>query len=190
MVLFNKQYFNVFLMLKALKPYIFSQSDVEFADIELKNVDIQTDNGSEFGAKKRDINTPGFVNTIMMEFGAQHTYIPPGCSNANADVESFHATIESEFFDLESFESKKDFFRKAQAYQYFYNFVRPNFSKEGKTPLQIVLEDRPEISPAVLNFPVYDLDELFRQKMEILGGHYVHKLPEIFGNKKKNPYFR
>lgn len=47
-------------------------------------------------------------------------YIPPGCSNANADVESFHA---------------------------------------------------------VLNFPVYNLDNLFRQKMGALGGQTVPNLP-------------
>lgn len=35
--------------------------------IELKDVIIQTDNGSEFGARKRDIKTPGFVNTIVIE---------------------------------------------------------------------------------------------------------------------------
>lgn len=149
--------------------------------VELNEVVIQTDNGSEFGARKRDINTPGFVHTIVVEWGASHNYIPPGCSNANADVESFHNTIEREFFNLESFDSKEEFFRKIQAYQYFYNFVRPNFSKGGKTPIQIVLEDRPDISPRVLNFPVYDLDALFRQKMELSktneGGQYVQKLP-------------
>jgi transposase len=155
-------------------------------EVELQDVIIQTDNGSEFGAKKRDIKTPGFVNTIVRELGAQHNYIPPGCCNANGDVESFHATVEQEFFDLESFGSREEFFRKVQAYQYFYNFVRPNFSKAGKTPLQIVLEDRPGICPKVLNFPVYDLDALFRQKMELPAingrGQYVHKLPVI--NKK------
>jgi hypothetical protein len=35
------------------------------------------------------------------------------------------------------------------------------FPKKAK--LLILLEDCPEISPAVLNFPVYDLDALFRQ---------------------------
>jgi transposase InsO family protein len=83
-------------------------------DIDLSQVEVQTDNGSEFGAKKRNINTPGFVNTIVKELGAQHNYIPPGCSNANGDVESFHATIEKEFFDLENFSSKEHFFHKAQ----------------------------------------------------------------------------
>ena len=155
--------------------------------IDLKDVIIQTDNGSEFGARKRDVKTPGFVNTIVMEWGATHNYIPPGCSNANADVESFHATVEKEFFNLEAYQSKEEFFRKVQAYQYFYNFVRPNFSKAGKTPIQIVLEDRPDISPKVLNFPVYDLDALFRQKMEIpvnkmmgLRDQYVQKLPDLY----------
>lgn len=150
--------------------------------IDLSEITIQTDNGSEFGAKKTDINTPGFVNMILMEHKANHQYIPPGCCNANADVESFHATIEQEFFDLESFRSREEFFKKAQVYQSFYNFTRPNFSKAGKTPLQIFLEDRPGISPEVLNFPVYDLDALFRQKYELFnadsGGQYVHKLPE------------
>ena len=47
---------------------------------------------------------------------------------------------------------------------YFYHFVRPNFSKNGKTPLQIILEDHPRINSRVLNLPVYDLDTLFRQK--------------------------
>lgn len=147
--------------------------------VNLNDVIIQTDNGGEFGAKKRDVNTPGFVNTIIMEFGAEHRYIPPGCSNANADVESFHATIEREFFDLESFTSRENFLHKAQVYQSFYNFARPNFSKGGKPPLQILIEDSPETSPAVLNFPVYDLDVLFRQKMELSGVQYVHKLPVL-----------
>ena len=150
--------------------------------IDLEEVTIQTDNGSEFGARKSDVKTPGFVHTIMVEWGANHTYIPPGCSNANGDVESFHSTIEREFLNLERFNDRKDFFKKAQVYQHFYNFVRPNFSKNGKTPLQIILEDRPDICSKVLNFPVYDLDALFRQKMELPilrgGDQCVHKLPD------------
>ena len=174
---YNEQYSTILteLYLSHLKAF----------GIDVSEVTIQTDNGSEFGARKRDVKTPGFVNTIIMEHGANHQYIPPGCSNANGDVESFHATIEQEFFDLECFGSRAEFFKKAQVYQSFYNFTRPNFSKKGKTPLQIFLEDRPGVSPEVLNFPVYDLDALFRQKMELppinsvnSGGQYVHKLPE------------
>jgi hypothetical protein len=39
--------------------------------INLEEVVIQTDNGSEFGARKRDITTPGFVNSIMLERSMQ-----------------------------------------------------------------------------------------------------------------------
>ncbi len=168
---YNEQYSEILteLFLRHLRSF----------GIDLSDVIIQTDNGSEFGAKKRDIKTPGFVNTIMVEYEAEHRYIPPGCPNANADVESFHSTIEREFFDLESFKSKEDFFNKATVFQSFYNFVRPNFSKKGKTPLQIFIEDYPGISTEILHFPVYDLDAVFRQKMEIPGGQYVQKLPEI-----------
>ncbi len=85
-------------------------SHLKSFNVDLKDVIIQTDNGSEFGARKRDINTPGFVNTIMLEWGANHNYIPPGCPNANADVESFHSTVELELFNLELFKSRREFF--------------------------------------------------------------------------------
>ncbi len=41
--------------------------------------------------------------------------------NANADVESIHATIEQELFDLEYFKDKKDFLEKLQSYQNYYS---------------------------------------------------------------------
>jgi len=125
----------------------------------IRDITIQTDNGSEFGGAKRDTKKLGFVHSIEQKYRAQHVYIPPGMCNANADVESIHATIESELFDLENFNDKQEFEVKAQAYQYFYNIVRPNYSKKGKTPWQIINEDYPEISPRVLFFPVLNLDD-------------------------------
>ena len=150
--------------------------------ILMKEVTIQTDNGSEFGAKKRHIDQLGLRNTIEREIGAKHNFIPPGMSNANADVESVHATIEDEFFHLQTFSGRDDFWVQVQAYQYFYNLVRPNFSKQGKTPLQIVMEDRPGIDTMVAGFPVLDLDAEFRAKyrdnIEVRGGGQgLPKLP-------------
>jgi hypothetical protein len=43
--------------------------------------------------------------------------------------------------------------------------------------VQILLESSPHIDPKVLNFPVYDLDAVFRQKTEDIWGQYVQKLP-------------
>lgn len=56
--------------------------------IDTSDVHIQTDNGTEFeGGTVREKLT-GFVHTIESLMEATHTYIPPGCCNANADVES------------------------------------------------------------------------------------------------------
>lgn len=51
--------------------------------------------------------------------------------NPQADVESAHSLIENEFYDVEEFRSRDEFFTKAQLYQDFFNMVRPNFSKGG-----------------------------------------------------------
>jgi hypothetical protein len=67
---------------------------------------------SEFRTKEGEINASGFINTITMGIWREHRYIPPRCSNA--DIESFYATIERQFFDLESFSSRENFFYKAQ----------------------------------------------------------------------------
>lgn len=46
-------------------------------------------------------------------------------------VESAHSLIESEFYNVEDFRSRDEFFTKTQLYQDFFNIVRPNFSKGG-----------------------------------------------------------
>ena len=149
--------------------------------LKLDEVTIQTDNGSEFGGRKRNINSEGLTNTIEEKYGAHHNFIPPGMCNANADVESIHATIESEFFDLETFKDQEEFFVKAQAYQYFYNLVRPNFSKKAKVPQEIIKEDLPEIGKKMLDYPVVNIDSLFREsyysEFKAKGGQYLPILP-------------
>ena len=150
--------------------------------IDLSEVTIQTDNGGEFGGgAQRHFKANGFVDVIEGKYGAKHNYIPPSMSNANADVESLHDTIEEEFFNLEHFKNRDDFFIKAQMYQNFYNFVRPNFWKKGKTPLQIIIEDRQNINQSILFTPVVHLDKLFRFKFSPReGGQHVPALSDLF----------
>jgi hypothetical protein len=154
--------------------------------IDGSNITIQTDNGSEFGARKRNVLTPGFINTIICQYSANHVYIPPGMCNANADVESIHSTIEPEFFDIERFHDRDNFWQKINAYQLFYNLLRPNYSKAGRNPLQIILEDRPNIDTRVAVHPVIDLDYEFRMKdnhrktEKTYGGQSLQKLPVLF----------
>jgi transposase len=126
-------------------------------------VSLQTDNGVEFSGTTRNPETNHFRRAIKA-LGAEHCYIPPGHCNANADVESIHATIEEEFYNLTSFTSRKDFFQKAESYRLFYNLERPNFSKTGKTPSFIAQEDHSKSNFATVfqSIGVLDLDCLVR----------------------------
>lgn len=106
--------------------------------ISLESILIQTDNGAEFSGAGKRVKTASFVRALLEDIGVNHAYIPPGCCNANADVESFHNTIEEEFFDLTWVNSREDFFRKVETYRLWYNLERPNYSKKGLCPLDIV----------------------------------------------------
>jgi transposase len=108
---------------------------------DISDLTVQTDNGSEFSGQARRIENAPFVQMIEKTHGANHVYIRPGHCNAQADVESSHQLIETEFFDLTRFVDRDDFFRKAESYRLYFNFVRPNFYKEGKTPQQICASD-------------------------------------------------
>jgi len=121
----------------------------------------QTDNGVEFGGTTRHFDRSPFSQLITAH-GANHVYIPPGMSNANGDIESFHDTIEREFFDLTEFSSREDFIQKMESYRLFYNLQRPNYSKGAKTPALISQEDWPDcnFSSYAVAFPTLNLDNL------------------------------
>jgi len=160
--LFLEQYFKV----------------LQASGIKLEEVIIQTDNGSEFGGTFRHLDRNDFVEMIQTK-GAKHQYIPPGMCNANADVESIHNTIEEEFFDLENFPSKNAFMNKVSGYQLYYNLVRPNFSKKGKTPMQIIEEEQRGNINNLLQECV-DLDQLFRIKYKIpKRGQHLPEFPVL-----------
>lgn len=153
--------------------------------IKLDELEIQSDNGYEFGGTRRRSVDYGYVHMIEQRYGARHNYIPPGMKNAQADVESAHGLIESEFYDIEDYSSRDEFFKKAQLYQDFFNMLRPNFSKGGKTPWEIISKDRENIAPEVLLFPVIDIDALFSVKFALpqrgqvtpaFAGHYYIKV--------------
>lgn len=131
--------------------------------VDLREVIIQSDNGSEFDGGRLDKRVPGFVHLIEKKFNARHIFNPPGCKNANADVESVHATIEPEFFDLEKFRSRRDFISKITTYQHYYNLARKNRSRGKKSPLQLLTEKAPDMDRRILNLPPIDLCSLLPQ---------------------------
>lgn len=139
--------------------------------ISLQNVLVQTDNGAEFSGAGRRVKTAAFVRVLLEDLGVNHAYIPPGCCNANADVESFHNTIEEEFFDLTMVNSRNDFFRKVETYRLWYNLERPNYSKKGCSPLDIVdTEYSNELNQGqLIRISTIDLDKIACVTSEMRG---------------------
>lgn len=148
--------------------------------ISLDSILVQTDNGAEFSGAGRRVKTASFVRALIEDIGVNHAYIPPRCCNANADVESFHNTIEEEFFDLTRMQSRDDFFRKVETYRLWYNLERPNFSKGGHSPLEIVDVEYPnEINQGkLIRISTIDLDRISCITQE-MRGQSLPNFPDI-----------
>lgn len=125
---------------RTMIDYVLNEMKLDLP-FDIKELTIQTDNGSEFSGQARRIEKAPFVHMIEKIHGANHVYIRPGHCNANADVESSHELIEKEFFDLTRFHDREDFFKKVESYRLYFNFVRPNFYKGRKTPEEICRSD-------------------------------------------------
>lgn len=162
---------------------------------------VQTDNGSEYsGAEQRDSKQHGYRHTVEHVLRATHRFIPPGKKNHQADVESFHAFVESEFFDLERFHSPDEFYDRASAWLLWWNTVRKNYSKGERTPDEILLEASPSRDPRVWMFPAMNLDKALALRVENKEktekrGYYVPELryDQILwmdGRMKKSASFR
>ena len=134
---------------------------------------IQTDRGGEFDGQAVNKTGYGFTHTVEKVFGAHHRLLLKANPNANADVESFHAHEEPEFFDIESFGSVQDFWAKVTTYQNYWNLARFNSYKNDLTPLQILAQAAPDVAPSVLLLPPVNLDILAQSQT----GHDVPVLP-------------
>jgi transposase len=122
----------------------------------------QTDGGSEFIGSWCAKAKSAFIRTLEAR-GIDHFQIPK--TTYNADVETVHNLIELEFYEIETFRDRQDFFLKASTYQRWFNILRKNEYKWGKSPLDIIREAAPQVSPAVTTLPALDLDDLVRRKI-------------------------
>ena len=120
--------------------------------IPLNEVEVRTDLGIEFDGDTRRYRPDGFHGSLI-NAGVRHRFNPPARPNANADVESFHATVEAEFFDLESFRGEDHFLASIATYQTWFNFGRKNRSRFNQTPAQILANKDPTLDPRVLLLP-------------------------------------
>jgi hypothetical protein len=157
---------------------------------------VQTDNGQEYsGVERKTKRDRGFTHVVRDLFRARHRFIPPGKKNHQADVETLHERIEPEFFDLEYFASREDFFMKSSAWQLWWNTTRKNGHKGGRTPDQILLEEQPERLAQTWLLPALDLDALMSKRAnhaladeENQRGYYVPALPGIGESQVKRRY--
>ena len=147
---------------------------------------VQTDNGAEYsGMERKKRNDRGFRNLIEERLKAKHRFIPPGKKNRQADVESLHDRIEVEFFDLEKFSDRSEFFELASAWQLWFDTTRKNTYKGNRSPDDILKENYPDRNPEVWLLPALDLDLLLSKRAEnslnyssLFRGYYVPALPE------------
>jgi len=140
----------------------------------------QTDNGSEFIGSWQAKEPSAFTRAIEAA-GHIHRTIPPGQHRFQADVETVHALMETEFYEIEAFRDRPDFIRKATAYNLFFNLARKNSGKENKTPWELVLEKHPQADPRLpLLEPVF-LDELYINQLHNSPkrGYDVWALPSV-----------
>jgi len=126
--------------------------------VNLKTLEWQTDNGSEFLEHEQNRGFPSLVKAL----GSGHHYIPVKAYTWQSDVETVHRLVEDEFFDRETFGSKDDFWKKLTVYWYYFNIARPNRHKEKKTPFQIITERNPALLKSIAAWQPLDLGRVLR----------------------------
>ena len=99
-----------------------------------------------------------------------------------ADVETVHGLMETEFYEIETFADRADFINKANTYQLFFNLERPNTYKEHKTPWQLVQEKKPDLDKRLLMTAVVDLDALLNTYTSFLAQGGNNLLTDPFCN--------
>jgi len=120
----------------------------------------QTDNGSEYCGSWNARNSSAYTKAIESLPKQAHTTIFPGAHRMQADVETIHGLMETEFYEIETFSDRTDFMSKASTYQLFFNLERPNTYKEHKTPWQLAQEKKPDLDKRLLMIPPVDLDRM------------------------------
>ena len=153
--------------------------------IDTRKINIQTDNDGAFVGNWRIGSSSPFNNIVEKIYEATHLRIPPSAPTYNSDVETSHARIEEELYDVEEFNTLNELQNKALSYQIYFNLIRQNTYKNLKSPLKIVEEELGPINPYLLVMHPIVLDDnfhLYKSSIgSIKGGHHVPDLP-ILGN--------
>jgi len=152
--------------------------------IKVKDITIQTDNDGAFVGNWRIGSFAPFNNLVEKVYKAVHERIPPSAPTYNSDVETSHARIEEELYDIEEFEDLKVLLSKSFSYQIYFNLIRPNTYKKLKSPLKIVEEELGPIDPYLLVMQPVVLENYFHLYERVISsvkvGHHVPDLPIFY----------
>ncbi len=150
--------------------------------INVKEINIQTDNDGAFVGNWRIGSSSPFNNLVEKIYEATHMRIPPSAPTYNSDVETSHARIEEEFYDIEAFDTLETLLLKALSYQVYFNLIRPNTYRNMKFPLKIVEEELGPTDPYLLVMQPVVLEDYFHIYESLVDttkrGHHVPDLPK------------
>ena len=160
---------------KSYATFLAEQLSVHLAGhgVDLRGLLWQTDNGSEFLENKQEQGLPSTVRAL----GSDHRYIPPKRYTWQSDVETVHRLQEDEFFDLEDFSSKTDFWNKVTTYWLHFNIARRNRHKDWMSPFQILRQKRPDLHPGIASWRPLDLGKLLAHYTPAYNPKGGHDLP-------------
>jgi len=156
-------------------------------NIDVSKVKIQTDNDGAFVGNWRVDSSASFRNLVEQIYQATHLRIPPSAPTYNSDVETVHARIEEELYDIEEFDSEWLLLSKALTYQVYFNLIRPNSYKKMKSPIKIIEEELGPVDPYLLVLQPVILDQHFNLYMKKVQPSFVASRgyhlsdPPIFG---------
>lgn len=157
--------------------------------INVKEIGVQTDNDGAFVGNWRPGSHSTFTYVIEEIYKALHMRIPPAAPTYNSDVETVHARIEEELYDIEDIDHSYDLLCKAYSYIIYFNLIRPNSSKDYKSPLKIIAEEFGTVDPKLLTLPPIILDDNFHiyfntinNEDSLKAGHHLPGLPMFFAS--------
>lgn len=126
--------FHVGRQCKAGDLVVTLEAALERASGDLSGLMIRSDNGPQMTSNMfRD-----YVRDI--EIDVDHEFIPTGCPNKNAHIESFFSILETEFLQVRYFKSFFDAYTQTTEFFRHYNERRFHGSLKYKTPLEAEIE--------------------------------------------------
>jgi transposase len=129
--------------------------------VNLRRTTVQTDNGTEYvGARKKSSLQSLFEAVVEHFTGKEVARIFPGACRSQSDVESYHRLVEEELYDVEDLRTDMELLGKAQTYQLYFNHLRKNLYRGGRSPRDILLEADPKANPSCLTVPPIRLESL------------------------------